>query len=144
MKGYDFDKTIYKTDSSTDFFKYMLIHRPYLLLFAPWFLVVFALYGMKILSKKRTKECLFFFVPWHSNIEKIVNKFWEKHANKIQNVFNRNKFIILSAKYGSRNTGRANIFFRRNTFKRTLLNFIHKISNSSQRILLGYVRQRYI
>ena len=53
MNGYDFDKTIYKTDSSTDFFVYMILHRPYLLLFAPWFLIVLALYGMKILSKKK-------------------------------------------------------------------------------------------
>lgn len=103
MKGYDFDKTIYKTDSSTDFFVYMIFHRPYLLLFAPWFLIVFALYGMKILSKKKTKECLFFFVPWHSNIEKIVDKFWEKHANKIQDwycVQRKDDDIIISASLG--------------------------------------------
>jgi len=100
MKGYDFDKTIYKTDSSTDFFVYMIFHRPYLLLFAPWFLIVLALYGMKILSKKKTKECLFFFVPWHSNIEKIVDKFWEKHANKIQDWYTLQKQdddVIISA-----------------------------------------------
>ena len=53
MVGYDFDKTIYKRDSSTDFFIYMIFSRPYLLLFLPWFLIVFALYGMKILSKKQ-------------------------------------------------------------------------------------------
>lgn len=83
MVGYDFDKTIYKGDSSTDFFFYMIFSRPYLLLFAPYFLIVFALYGMKIVKKKRFKECMFFFIPWHSNIEKIVDKFWEKNANKI-------------------------------------------------------------
>ena len=26
---------------------------------------------------------MFFFVPWHSNIEKIVDKFWARHANKL-------------------------------------------------------------
>lgn len=83
MVGYDFDKTIYKGDSSTDFFFYMIFSRPYLLLFAPYFLVVFALYGMKIVKKKKFKECMFFFIPWYSNIEKIVDKFWEKNANKI-------------------------------------------------------------
>ena len=83
MVGYDFDKTIYKGDSSTDFFFYMIFSRPYLLLFAPYFLIVFALYGMKIVKKKRFKECMFFFIPWYSNIEKIVDKFWEKNANKI-------------------------------------------------------------
>ena len=63
MKGYDFDKTIYKKDSSTEFFVYMIFSRPYLLLFAPYFLVVFALYGLKLVGKKRFKECMFFFVP---------------------------------------------------------------------------------
>ena len=103
MVGYDFDKTIYKKDSSTEFFVYMIFSRPYLLLFAPWFLIVLALYGMKILSKKKTKECLFFFVPWHSNIDKIVDKFWAKNANKIQNwycVQRKEDDIIVSASLG--------------------------------------------
>ena len=78
MNAYDFDKTIYKRDCSTDFFIYMVFSRPYLLLFFPWFLMVFALYGCKALSKKKTKECLFFFVPWYKNIDKIVDKFGGK------------------------------------------------------------------
>ncbi len=101
MIGYDFDKTIYKGDSSTDFFFYMILHRPYLLLFTPWFLVAFALYGMKILSKKRFKESVFFFVPWHSNIDKLVNKFWAKNANKLVKWYppqkNTEEDIIVSA-----------------------------------------------
>lgn len=84
MNGYDFDKTIYKGDSSTDFFIYMIFSRPYLLLFFPWYLLVLSLYGMKVLDKKKTKECLFFFVPWFKNIDKIVDKFWQKHANGIK------------------------------------------------------------
>lgn len=84
MTGYDFDKTIYKGDCSVDFFFYMIFSRPYLIIFFPWYLVIFALYGMKILKKKKFKECMFFFVPWYSNIDKIVDKFWSKNANKIQ------------------------------------------------------------
>lgn len=83
MIGYDFDKTIYKGDSSTDFFFYMIFSRPYLLLFVPYFLVVFALYGLKVIGKKRFKECMFFFVPLYSNINKIVDKFWQRNANKL-------------------------------------------------------------
>lgn len=100
MNGYDFDKTIYKTDSSTDFFIYMIFSRPYLLLFLPWFLIVFALYGCKALSKKKTKECLFFFVPWYKNIDKIVDKFWQKHANGIKEWYAKQKQdddVIVSA-----------------------------------------------
>ena len=83
MTGYDFDKTIFDGDSSTRFFVYMILHRPYLLVFAPYFLVVLALYAIKIVSKKKVKELLFFFVPWHKNIDKIVNKFWQKNANRV-------------------------------------------------------------
>ena len=83
MKGYDFDKTIYDGDSTTDFFFYIIFHRPYLLVFVPYFLIVLSLYGLKIIGKKRIKELLFFFIPWHKNINKIVDKFWQKHANKV-------------------------------------------------------------
>ena len=100
MNGYDFDKTIYDGDSTTDFFFYVIFHRPYLLVFIPYFLLMITLYGLKIISKKRIKELLFFFIPWHKNIEKIVNKFWEKHANKIFDWYARQKKdddLIISA-----------------------------------------------
>ena len=100
MVGYDFDKTIYKGDSSVDFFFYMIFTRIYLLIFTPWFLAVFALYGMRILNKKKFKELMFFFVPWYSNIEKIVNKFWSHNANKIQDWYTlqrKDDDIIISA-----------------------------------------------
>ncbi len=83
MNGYDFDKTIYDGDSSTDFFIHMVLTRTYLLLFFPWFLLVLALYGLKILSKKKTKECLFFFIPWYKRLDKIVEKFWDKKQTKV-------------------------------------------------------------
>ena len=100
MNAYDFDKTIYKRDCSTDFFIYMIFSRPYLLLFFPWFLLIFALYGCKAISKKTTKQCLFFFVPWYKNINKIVDKFWEKHANGIKEWYARQRTeedVIVSA-----------------------------------------------
>lgn len=83
MNGYDFDKTIYDGDSSTDFFLYMVLTRTYLLLFFPWFLMVVFLYGLKVLSKKKTKQFLFFFIPWFKNIDQIVEKFWDKKIGKV-------------------------------------------------------------
>ena len=56
MNGYDFDKTIYDGDSTTNFFFYIVFHRPYLLLFAPYFLVMISLYGIKLISKKRINQ----------------------------------------------------------------------------------------
>ena len=100
MNGYDFDKTIYDGDSSTNFFIYMLLHRPYLLIFLPYFLVVLLLYAVKLVGKKRVKELLFFYIPWHKNIDKLVNKFWQKNANKIFDWYSfqkREDDIIISA-----------------------------------------------
>ena len=58
------------------------------------------LYGCKAISKKKTKECLFFFVPWHKNIDKIVDKFWQKHANGIKEWYAKQRTeedVIVSA-----------------------------------------------
>lgn len=100
MTGYDFDKTIYDGDSSTDFFIYMMLIRPYLLIFFPWYMLVGLLYKCKIMGKEKLKECLFFFVPWHKNIDRIVDKFWSKNANKIQDWYSLQKKdddVIISA-----------------------------------------------
>ncbi len=100
MVGYDFDKTIYKHDSSTQFFVYMIFSRPYLLVFSPWFAIIILLYGLRILGQKRTKECLFFFITWHKNIDRIVDKFWARHANKIEQWYTLQKKdddVIISA-----------------------------------------------
>lgn len=84
MNGYDFDKTIYDGDSSTDFFWHMVLTRTYLLLFFPWFLIVVMLYGFKVLSQKKTKECLFFFIPWYKKgLDEIVEKFWDKRIDRV-------------------------------------------------------------
>ena len=100
MIGYDFDKTIYKGDCSTNFFFYIILHRPYLLLFVPYFLVVFLLYGIKILSKKKFKELMYFFIPWHKNVNKIVAKFWEKNKSKFMEYYleqQKDDDVIISA-----------------------------------------------
>ena len=101
INGYDFDKTIYDGDCTVDFFIYMNLTRPYLLLFFPWYLILFICYGLKIVGKKRFKELLFFFVPWHKkNINKLVDKIWSKNANKIKDWYSlqiTNEDIIVSA-----------------------------------------------
>ena len=101
MVGYDFDKTIYKRDCSVHFFFYMIFTRIYLLVFFPYYLVVFGLYGIKAIGKKKFKELMFFFVPWYGEkIYKIVDKFWQKNANDIFDWYTKQKQdddIIISA-----------------------------------------------
>ena len=47
---------------------------------------------------------MFFFVPWYSNIEKIVDKFWAQNANKLVKWYmpqkNTDEDIIISASLG--------------------------------------------
>ncbi len=100
MTGYDFDKTIYKGDSTIDFFFYVIFTRPYLLVFSPWFLIASILYGVKIFSKKKYKENMFFFIPWLKNLDRIVDSFWKHNANKIADYYVHQKKeddIIISA-----------------------------------------------
>lgn len=101
MNGYDFDKTIYDGDCTVNFFIYMNLKRPYLILFFPWYLILFALYGLKILKKKKFKELLFFFIPWHKkNLDKLLEKFWNKNFKKIKPWYfeqKRDDDIVISA-----------------------------------------------
>ena len=100
MNGFDFDKTIYRGDCSTNFFFYMIFTRFYLLIFSPYFLVVFLLYGLHLIGKKKFKELMFFFVPWHKNIDKITAKFWKKNIKKIEKWYldiQKDDDIIISA-----------------------------------------------
>ncbi len=100
MTGYDFDKTIYGSDSSTDFFKFMLIRKLYLLLCLPYFVCILFLYAIRLVNKKRVKELLFFYVPHQKNLEKIVNEFWDKKINKIYSWYlsqQKDDDVIISA-----------------------------------------------
>lgn len=101
VNGYDFDKTIYDGDCTVNFFIFMNLNRPYLLIFFPWYLILFALYGLKIVKKKKFKELLFFFVPWHKkSIRKLTEKFWAKNEKKIKKFYyeqKRDDDIVISA-----------------------------------------------
>ena len=100
MNCYDFDKTIYRGDSTTDFFFYLIFTRPYLLVFLPWFLCVGLLFLLRVISKKKFKELVFFFVPQMRNIERVVDKFWQHNANKIEDWYcqcRKDDDIVVSA-----------------------------------------------
>jgi len=56
MNVYDFDGTIYRGDSSIDFFVYCLKHYPKTILGMPKFAVCCILYKMRRISKKELKD----------------------------------------------------------------------------------------
>lgn len=85
MNVYDFDKTIYKDDSTVDFFKYCLKKQPSLA-FRYGFGQLFAglKFGLGIMKKTAFKEHFYRFFRGIENMDAMVASFWEVHAHKIQ------------------------------------------------------------
>ena len=78
MKLYDFDKTIYKKDSTAQFYKFCLKKKPSLARY--WFLQLwaFAMYLLGIWSKTKMKEKFYSFLKPLQNVGELVSAFWER------------------------------------------------------------------
>ena len=97
---YDFDNTIYKGDSSVDFFKYCLKVNHKCLLVLPKLFIVVLLYVLKIYGKEKLKSCFFSIIKYFDNIDKIINDFWKLNNNKIKDFYLKQKKksdVIISA-----------------------------------------------
>lgn len=97
---YDFDKTIYDGDSSTDFFFYSLMHYPRIVIILPKLIVAALACGLHIITKTKMKETIFSFVKYIPDIDEHINLFWESHRCYIKNFYRSKKHdkdIIISA-----------------------------------------------
>lgn len=97
---YDFDNTIYKGDSSTDFFFFCLSKYPKNIILVPSIIFAAIKYKLKIISKTDMKEKIFSFLKNVDNIDSLVNKFWNTHDIYIKDFYlnkNHSKDIIISA-----------------------------------------------
>lgn len=97
---YDFDKTIYRDDSTVDFYRYCLRHNKKTLLALPRT----ALYGLKYLTgfcdKTAFKQAFFSFLKYLDDTPSMVESFWKVHADKIKECYRkrrRSDDIIISA-----------------------------------------------
>ncbi len=101
MNVYDFDKTIYKNDSSVDFIIFLYTRKPYLLFTRGLQTLFFAiLYGLKIIPKESAKVNFFAILKNFDNKEDMVKEFWDKHQNGIKDFYYKNKKeddLIISA-----------------------------------------------
>lgn len=70
----DFDNTIYKGDSSTDFFFYSLSKRPVILITIPRIIISGIKYKLGIINKTRLKEANFVFLKY-IDVDKYVESF---------------------------------------------------------------------
>ena len=97
---YDFDNTIYKGDSSTDFFFYSLMKYPKVLKYLPRIIKSGILYKIKKISKTEMKENIFSFLEVIPDIDSLVKSFWETHTSYIKDFYLKKKHdkdIIISA-----------------------------------------------
>lgn len=81
MVGYDFDKTIYNGDSFIDFYLFVLLRFPYLIIILPFQLIAMAFVCG---DKKRIKEIFAFYLRLVPNKERLVVRFWKKNVRKLK------------------------------------------------------------
>ena len=100
MNVYDFDKTIYKKDSTLAFYLFCLRKHPSLLRFffiQAWY---YLLYRLHIVGKKRFKEKFFSFLKGLRGVETTVQCFWDKnicHINTWYLALQKSDDVIISA-----------------------------------------------
>ena len=83
MNVYDFDKTIYYNDSTSDFYVFCLKRHPGIAKHFPKTMLAYIKYLMKINTKTQFKEVMYEFLH-EVDIEKDLPDFWETHKHKIK------------------------------------------------------------
>ena len=96
---YDFDKTIYYNDSTSDFYVFCLKRHPKIAAHFPKTMWAFIKYLLRINTKTQFKEVMYEFLH-EVDIEKDLPDFWETHKNKIKPFYIEHKQdddVIISA-----------------------------------------------
>lgn len=100
MNIYDFDKTIYKSDSTKDFYFYCLKRYPKMLLTVPMTAWAFLLYVIGIWSKTKFKEKMYGFLRYVDDAESAAEDFWKLNHRNIKPYYYKTKRsgdIVISA-----------------------------------------------
>lgn len=83
MNVYDFDKTICRDDSETDFFYYELRHHPINWFRIPYFLIVYLRFRFNKISREEYRNGIYLILKNLKDVNKEVEKFWEGRKKKI-------------------------------------------------------------
>ncbi len=101
MNCYDFDKTIFRTDSSVDFYCYCLIRHPKMLRRLPRQLAAFVRhYVKKAISKTQMKEIFYEYFQDIPDMDKTLSDFWDKNLRKVKSFYRgkqKDDDVIISA-----------------------------------------------
>ncbi|MBE7037258.1 MAG: haloacid dehalogenase-like hydrolase [Ruminococcaceae bacterium] len=85
MNCYDFDKTIYKSDSSCDFYLFCLKHYPKILRRLPvQAFAFFRYYVLHNITKTQMKEVFYRYFRDIPDMDETLARFWKKHLLKMQ------------------------------------------------------------
>lgn len=82
MNVYDFDKTVYRGDSTVDFYKYCLRKKPHIIFRFPLFTAIAFLFDNG--KKQLFKERFYRFLTELDDVDATVERFWDKHIKNIK------------------------------------------------------------
>lgn len=97
---YDFDKTIYKRDSTFDFYRFCLKRRPVILVEIPVVFFYAVLFTCRLCSMTAFKEKFFRFLRHLDAVDELVAEFWEYNREDIADFYRtsrREDDIVISA-----------------------------------------------
>lgn len=100
MNVYDFDKTIYRDDSTVDFYFFILKRHPSLVLDWPLLIGAAVLWGLGALNKTGFKERFYRFLNRIDDIDEELEKFWDLHEYKVKNFYKEHQKeddVVISA-----------------------------------------------
>lgn len=100
MNVYDFDGTIYRGDSSVDFYVYCIVRYPWLICFLPYQILGILGYKIGLTNKEREKSAYFSFLKLLPDVKRTVEKFWRRKAGRIAVWYQRQKNgsdVVISA-----------------------------------------------
>lgn len=83
MNVYDFDKTIYKDDSSVDFYKFNLKRNPSLIKYWPRQSKAALDYKRGKITKTEMKTIFYEYFQGIKDMDVAIKEFWESHKHKI-------------------------------------------------------------
>lgn len=97
---FDFDKTLYKKDSTIQFYLFCLKKKIKLIKYLPIQFIYFVLYKIGLCKKETFKEKFFVFLNAIDNIDNLVNEFWNEQKKYVRVDLlgeSKNKKIVISA-----------------------------------------------
>ena len=100
MNAYDFDKTIYKNDSSTDFLIYCLFKHPKAFCRMPSIIAGYVKYFIFKKGRKEDFKEKAFSIVKYCDIDRDIADFWQKNKVKIKKFYLEQKHeddVIISA-----------------------------------------------